>query len=194
MDCVDCHNRASHIYRTPQWEIDQALLDGRIDRSLPFIKREGMRILTEKEYESHAEARAGIAAAVKAFYAQNYPDLAGTPAVEQAGKALGDAYAWNNFAHMKVRWNTYPDHIGHQNSPGCFRCHDNKHKTATGEKIGKKCSTCHTIVADEESDSAVLQELGIQEPPPQPAATEETAAGAAPTTATTDTATTQTGN
>jgi hypothetical protein len=95
---------------------------------------------------------------------------------------------------MKVRWNTYPDHIGHQNSPGCFRCHDNKHKTATGEKIGKKCSTCHTIVADEESDSAVLQELGIQEPPPQPAATEETAAGAAPTTATTDTATTQTGN
>jgi hypothetical protein len=194
MDCVDCHNRASHIYRTPQWEIDQALSDGRIDRSLPFIKREGMRILTEKEYESHAEARAGIAAAVKAFYAQNYPDLAGTPAVEQAGKALGDAYAWNNFAHMKVRWNTYPDHIGHQDSPGCFRCHDNKHKTATGEKIGKKCSTCHTIVADEESDSAVLQELGIQEPPPQPAATEETAAGAAPTTATTETATTQTGN
>jgi hypothetical protein len=62
---------------------------------------------------------------------------------------------------MKVKWNTYPNHIGHQDSPGCFRCHDNKHKTDTGEKIGKKCSTCHNIVAEEESDSAVLRELGI---------------------------------
>jgi hypothetical protein len=52
---------------------------------------------------------------------------------------------------MRVKWNTYPNHIGHQESPGCFRCHDNKHKTDDGEKIGKKCSTCHNVVADEES-------------------------------------------
>jgi len=78
---------------------------------------------------------------------------------------------------MKVTWNLYPNHIGHQDSPGCFRCHDNKHKTADGEKIGKKCSTCHNIVADEESDSALLQELGLQEAPPEPAAAAE---GAAP--------------
>ena len=173
MDCVDCHNRASHIYRSPEFEVDLALEEGRIDRSLPYIRREGLRIITEKEYASHAEARDGIAAAVKAFYVQNYPDLAGTPAVEQAGKALGDAYAWNNFPHMKVKWNTYPNHVGHQDSPGCFRCHDNKHKTDDGAKIGKKCSTCHNIVAEEESNSAVLQELGLQEAPPEPAATEE---------------------
>ncbi len=184
MDCVDCHNRASHIYRSPEFEVDLALEQGRIDRSLPYIRREGLRIITEKEYASHAEAREGIAAAVKAFYAQSYPDLAGTPAVEQAGMALGDAYAWNNFPHMQVKWNTYPNHIGHQDSPGCFRCHDNKHKTETGEKVGKKCGTCHNIVAEEESDSALLQELGIQEAPPEPAATEagvatEAAAGPA---------------
>jgi NapC/NirT cytochrome c family, N-terminal region len=188
MDCVDCHNRASHIYRSPQFEMDLALEEGRIDRSLPFIRREGLRIITEKEYESHASAREGIAAAVNAFYAQNYPDLAGTPAVEQAGKALGDAYAWNNFPHMKVRWNTYPNHIGHQDSPGCFRCHDNKHKTDTGEKIGKKCSTCHNVVADEEYDSALLQELGIQEPPPAPAETPAEAPVEAPVEAAATTA------
>jgi hypothetical protein len=74
---------------------------------------------------------------------------------------------------MKVVWNTYPNHIGHQDSPGCFRCHDNKHKTDTGEKIGKKCGTCHNIVAEEESDSKLLQELGLQEAPPEPAAAEE---------------------
>ena len=169
MDCVDCHNRASHIFRSPEFELDLALEQGRIDRSLPYIRREGLRIITEQEYDSHAAAREGIAAAVQAFYAQNYPDLAGTPAVEQAGKALGDAYAWNNFPHMRVKWNTYPNHIGHQETPGCFRCHDNKHKTEDGEKIGKKCSTCHRVVADEEYDSALLQELGIQEPPPAPA-------------------------
>jgi hypothetical protein len=179
MDCVDCHNRASHIYRSPQYEVDLALAEGRIDRSLPYIKREGVRILTEKVYPSHEEARTGIADAVKAFYAANYPDLAGSPAVEQAGKALGDAYCWNNFPHMKVTWNLYPNHIGHQDSPGCFRCHDNKHKTETGEKIGKKCSTCHNLVAEEESNSAVLQELGIQEPPPEPAPAESAAEPAA---------------
>jgi hypothetical protein len=175
MDCVDCHNRPSHIYRSPENEVDLALLEGRIDRSLPFIKREGVRILTEKEYASHEEAREGIAAAVNAFYSENYPDLAGSAAVEQAGKALGDAYSWNNFPHMKVTWNLYPNHIGHQDSPGCFRCHDNKHKTDTGEKVGKKCSTCHNLVVDEESDSALLQELGLQEPPPRPPVAEPAA-------------------
>ncbi len=59
MDCVDCHNRASHIYRSPEFEVDLALEEGRIDRSLPYIRREGLRIITEKEYASHAEARAG---------------------------------------------------------------------------------------------------------------------------------------
>jgi len=53
--------------------VDLALSEGRIDRTLPYVKREGLRILTEKVYESHEQAREGIAAAVQAFYAQNYP-------------------------------------------------------------------------------------------------------------------------
>jgi len=159
MDCVDCHNRASHIYRSPQFEVDLALAEGRIDRSLPYIKREGVRILTEKEYPSHEEARTGIAAAVKAFYSGNYPDLADSPAVEQAGKALGDAYCWNNFPHMKVTWNLYPDHIGHQDSPGCFRCHDGEHQTADGKRSIKAndCNACHTILT--QGSGAELDQL-----------------------------------
>ena len=178
MDCVDCHNRPSHNFRPPEFEVDLAIIEGRIDRSLPFIKREGVRILTEKEYPSHEAARDGISAAVAQFYATNYPALANSPAVEQAGKALGDAYTWNNFPHMRVVWNTYPSHIGHQQSPGCFRCHDNKHKTDTGEKVSKKCGTCHNVIAEDESDSRVLQELGLQEAPP---AAEEAAPGTADT-------------
>ncbi len=170
MDCVDCHNRPSHIYRSPEFELDLAMEEGRIDKTLPYIKREGVRILTAKTYESHDEARADIASELKAFYTGNYPDLATSPAVEQAAQALGDAYCWNNFPKMDVKWNTYPNHIGHQNSPGCFRCHDNKHKTETGAKVGKRCNTCHNIVADEENDSALLQELGLQAKPPKPPA------------------------
>ena len=83
---------------------------------------------------------------------------------------------------MKVTWNTYPNHIGHQQSPGCFRCHDNKHKTDDGDKVGKKCGTCHNIVAEEESDSKVLQELGLQEAPAEPAPVEASAATAAAAT------------
>ena len=91
---------------------------------------------------------------------------------------------------MKVVWNTYPNHIGHQQSPGCFRCHDNKHKTDTGEKISKKCGTCHNVIAEDESDSTVLQELGLQEPPPAaeeaaPATAEATTASATPAASTT---------
>jgi nitrate/TMAO reductase-like tetraheme cytochrome c subunit len=188
MDCIDCHNRASHNYRSPGDELDAALLEGRVDRSLPYFKREGLRLLTEAKYDSHEAARAGLARDLQAFYAKNYPDLAGSPAVEQAGKALGDMYSWNIFPAMNVTWDLYPNHIGHRQSPGCFRCHDNKHKTADGDKIGKKCSTCHTIVADEETDSKLLQELGLQEPPPAPpeaaapadAAADATAAAAEP--------------
>jgi hypothetical protein len=181
MDCIDCHNRPAHNYRSPEFEVDLAISEGRIDRTLPYVKREGVRVITEKVYESHDEARAGIAAALKAFYVQNYPDLADSPAVEQAGKALGDAYTWNNFPHMKVTWNLYPNHLGHQQSPGCFRCHDNKHKTDDGDKIGKKCGTCHNLIVEEESDSKLLQELGLQEPPPEPAAPAEGAEAPAAT-------------
>ncbi len=161
MDCVDCHNRPSHTFNSPEDEVDMALLEGRIDKSLPYIKREGVRILTEKEYPTHEEARMAILTAVEAFYQQNYPELADSEAVAAAGKALGDAYTWNNFPHMNVTWNMYPNHIGHQQAPGCFRCHDNKHKTENGEKISKKCSTCHNIVAKKATDSDILKKLGL---------------------------------
>ncbi len=161
MDCTDCHNRASHTYKSAEDEVDLALNEGRIDKTLPFIKREGLRILTEKEYPSHEEARVGILDAVVEFYRQNYPELGNSEAVQQAGVALGNAYAWNNFPHMKVTWDVYPNHIGHQESPGCFRCHDNKHITEDGDKVGKKCSSCHKVVAKNDSDSAVLNKLGL---------------------------------
>ena len=43
MDCVDCHNRASHDFRNPEEALDEALSLGQIAADLPFIKREGLQ-------------------------------------------------------------------------------------------------------------------------------------------------------
>jgi len=142
MDCVDCHNRPTHIYRTPEQGIDEALQQGRIDHSLPYVRREGLKAL-QREYESHEAGREGIRGALEAFYAESYPDVAGARAAEidEAARVLGDVYAVNVFPEMKVTWGTYPDHIGHMNSPGCFRCHNDEHETEDGDVISQDCET-----------------------------------------------------
>jgi hypothetical protein len=161
MDCVDCHNRPSHTFKMPSPEIDDAMVDGRIDKTLPFIKREGLRVL-EAKYASHEDARAGIAGEIDKFYKEKYPDVSSgkAGAVAAAGKALGDIYAWNVFPQMKVTWGTYLNNQGHTDeAPGCWRCHDKKHSTADGASVGRNCKTCHAVLADDEPDPEVLKEL-----------------------------------
>jgi len=164
MDCVDCHNRPTHVYHPPEIEVDRAIEQERIDRELPFIKREAVRAL-KVDYPSHEAARAGIAEDIAAFYRSSYPEVAASKsgAIEQAGAALGDIYSWNVFPKMKVTWGTYPNHIGHEDGPGCFRCHDRKHKTADGDRISRKCDTCHVLLAEEEENPEILQTLELVE-------------------------------
>jgi hypothetical protein len=187
MDCVDCHNRPTHIYRLPANEIDAALDAGTIEKTLPYIKREGLRAV-QVEYPSHEAARDGIAKDIAQFYSKNYPEVVKTQpeAIAQAGKALGDIYAWNVFPAMKVTWGTYPNHLGHKETAGCFRCHDKKHKTADGDKISKDCDTCHTILAEDEEDPAILRQMSGEEPEEAaPVADVAPAADAAPAATTT---------
>lgn len=161
MDCVDCHNRPSHTFKMPSPEIDNAMDDGRIDKTLPFIKREGMRILNAK-YDSHEAARAGIASEVEGFYKAKYAEVSSSKAKEiaAAGKALGDIYAWNVFPKMKVTWGTYKSNLGHDDdTPGCMRCHDKKHVTEGGDKITGSCKVCHAVLADDEKDPEIMKTL-----------------------------------
>jgi hypothetical protein len=162
MDCVDCHNRPSHTFKPAALEVDNALEDGRIDKTLPFIKREGMRVLNVK-YASKEEAKAGIARDVEAFYKASFADLAGTKAttIAAAGKALGDIYSWNVFPRMNVTWGTYKNNLGHadDDNPGCLRCHDKKHATEDGSKISGGCKICHAVLADDEENPEILKTL-----------------------------------
>jgi hypothetical protein len=160
MDCVDCHNRPTHVYRLPEQEIDIAIQEDTISRSLPYVRREGLRLLRQ-DYASGEEAREAIASGLRAFYGESHPDVASAESalIAAAGEALGDIYTTNVFPSMNVTWGTYPDHIGHVSSPGCFRCHDDEHETEDGETISQDCYECHTLLAMEEEDPEILAEL-----------------------------------
>ncbi len=160
MDCVDCHNRPTHMYRMPDEEVDVAMVEGRISAELPFIKRESLRVL-QVDYPSHEEARTGIASEIDTFYRESYPELHADRGddIRAAADALGDIYSWNVFPKMKVTWGTYPDHIGHDDNSGCFRCHDKRHRTETRERIDKDCDACHTVLAERETEPEVLELL-----------------------------------
>ncbi|NNF17805.1 MAG: cytochrome C, partial [Gammaproteobacteria bacterium] len=163
MDCVDCHNRPSHKYYAPDFEINRAIRTGLIDRSLPFVRREALRVIDAK-HSSHEEARSVIATELTNFYTENYPEIATKDAakINAAAETLGDLYALNVFPNMKVWWNTYPEHIGHEQSEGCFRCHGRRLRTEDRETISKDCETCHTILADEEEDPKLLSFINQQ--------------------------------
>jgi hypothetical protein len=160
MDCVDCHNRPTHIYDSAGPAVDRAISEGQIDRSLPFVKREGLRLI-DAEYESHEAARAAISEELQTYYAENYPELADSSAelIGAAAEALGDLYSVNVFPNMQVWWDTYPNHIGHEQSAGCTRCHKRSMRTAERVQISDDCDNCHILLAEEEENPHILSVL-----------------------------------
>jgi hypothetical protein len=147
MDCIDCHNRPSHPFSpSADRAVDGAIGSNEIPRDLPFVRREGAEAL-KADYSSQQVAFDTIAGKIRSFYRENYPDLYAhrRQDVERAVNALQGLYRRNVFPSMKVGWGTYPNNIGHMDSPGCFRCHDESHKAKDGSVIGQDCETCHSI-------------------------------------------------
>ena len=73
-------------------------------------------------------------------------------------------FATSIFPERKADWTVYPNNNGHKDWAGCFRCHDDKHKNAAGEKPkATDCTTCHTILAQGKgAQLAVLDAKGLQ--------------------------------
>jgi nitrate/TMAO reductase-like tetraheme cytochrome c subunit len=164
MDCIDCHNRAAHTFVTPEDAINRAMADGAISPTLPFVHKEGLALL-KGNYASQEEASAQIPAQLESFYRSSYPDvLSGKAAqLKAAGDELVLLYNQNVFPYMKVTWGTHPNHIGHMDYPGCFRCHDGDHSTKDGATaITQDCAACHNLLAVDEAKPKVLGDLGIQ--------------------------------
>ncbi len=153
MDCIDCHNRPSHIYNSPGTEIDESFVSGTIDSSLPYIRKVAVELLA-KEYKTTAEATGAIAGGIRSYYAKDYPELSKTkaPAIEQAIREIQKIYRLNFFPQMKVSWTTHANNIGHFYFPGCFRCHDGKHRSEDGKVISKDCNLCHEVLGQKQEN------------------------------------------
>jgi len=141
MDCMDCHNRPAHRFKSPESAVNLAMALGHIDRSLPFIKTNAMAALLGP-YASESGALEGIATTLSDRYHQD-------PRIGPTIDAVQEIYTNNFFPKMKANWRVYPDNIGHKDWPGCFRCHDGQHKTPDGLRSIKAndCNTCHVILA-----------------------------------------------
>ena len=165
LDCMDCHNRPSHIYKSPDNAIDIAILTGKIDQKLPDIKRVTVDALA-RDYDSTDQALLDIANEVTDFYRNKYPDLYKEKRVQidEAVLAAQDAFSQNIFPEMKVRWSEYPENIGHFISPGCMRCHLGNHKNDNGLQISTDCNTCHVILSQGSGDRAEVSttETGLE--------------------------------
>ena len=153
MDCIDCHDRPSHIFVPPDQSVDNALLGHRLDPAMPFIKQQAVTALTAA-YSDEPSAMEGIRKSLTDYYAK--PELsASAPAVQGAIAEVQQIYRSTIFPYMKVDWRSHPNNIGHYYSVGCFRCHDGQHTSAAGKTIPNACDTCHTVLEQAETQTPV---------------------------------------
>jgi nitrate/TMAO reductase-like tetraheme cytochrome c subunit len=146
MDCIGCHNRVGHNVPSPDRAVDAAMAEGKISQDLPFIKRDGVALL-KGDYPTQAAADEAIDG-LRAKYPLTAP--AQKKKVTQAIEELKVQYRLIATPAMKVQAKTYPDNLGHQTAPGCFRCHDGAHYLVVKNKVTNKtipstCATCHTF-------------------------------------------------
>lgn len=154
MDCIDCHNRPSHIYRPPSQSVNEDMASGLINPKLPYIKSIAVDAL-EGNYTTKPIGLDSIKLAVEDFYETKFPhiDSIKNKDIEKAIVQIQGIYQRNYFPEMDVSWKKYPNNIGHLYSQGCFRCHDGKHISEDGKVIPKDCNSCHTILAEQFGDN-----------------------------------------
>ena len=142
MDCVDCHNTVAHrISPTAERAVDEAIAAGKIDRTLPFVRREAVRLL-KVDYSGQDTGLRAIEEGLRTFYAPRGTAV-DARTLDQAVDAVRTVYSRNVFPSMKITWGVYADNLGHMTSPGCFRCHDDSHKAKDGSTISADCEYCH---------------------------------------------------
>ncbi|MEW6427601.1 MAG: NapC/NirT family cytochrome c [Thermodesulfobacteriota bacterium] len=152
MDCIDCHNRPTHIYDMPEERVDFGLLSGKIDGDVPGIREDSL-IAINHPYATRKEAEAGIPDhLMKLQKLRSEADaVRNAEAIKRAGDYLVATYLDNVWPEMNVIWGTYQKHLGHPNPDseygeieyGCWRCHNEDHVNSQGKNISQECDICH---------------------------------------------------
>jgi hypothetical protein len=151
MDCMDCHNRATHAFRPPAAAADLALRAKPELRQLPFAKRQLVTALTEP-YATRREALAGVGTMLREFYANGNPAPPPEALLADLVAAAREIVRLNYFPAMRADWRSYPNNIGHKDYPGCFRCHAGDHVDGGGRTISRQCGTCHEFLEPADPD------------------------------------------
>jgi hypothetical protein len=124
------------------------LISGNIPKDLPFIKKVAMDLFIDP-YDHTDTAIMHIRDYTTAFYKDEQPTIyeSRKEDIDKAINGMIHEFSQNIFPEMVVSWDEYESHIGHKTYNGCFRCHDDNHKSDDGKVITKDCNICHTIVA-----------------------------------------------
>lgn len=141
MDCMDCHNRPSHRFASPNELVDFAMFKGELDQDLPWLKAKVVEVMSA-EYETTDQALDSISSTLR----EEYPDYG---EINTLVSRVQNLFSQNIFPEMKADWRAYPEHQGHKDWAGCFRCHGNDHYAEDGVTTigGSSCNSCHLILA-----------------------------------------------
>jgi hypothetical protein len=155
MDCLDCHNRPSHHFLPPQEFTDHMITAGRIPVELPEVKLMAMDLFYYNTFEDRDTGKVLIESHIHEFYNSFYPEVMEEKKglVDQAVEGVMAGYSKHFFPEMKANWDVYPNHIGHIEFNGCFRCHNGNHESEDRRVISRDCDLCHTLVAQGSEDN-----------------------------------------
>jgi len=153
-DCMDCHNRPSHLFTPPATAINLALSARRISPDLPYIRQTGLDLLNAA-YVDRDAAHEAIGRGLHDYYGEDYPETVETQKakIDEATKTLTAIYDENFFPEMNTDYRVRENNLSHFVNDGCFRCHDGVMSDADGNTISNDCSTCHLIVAQGASEN-----------------------------------------
>jgi hypothetical protein len=163
MDCIDCHNRPTHAFDMPESAVDKQMSLGLISPELPYIKKKAVELL-KIDYPDRDTARLRIIGELDRFYRTDYPEIYQTrrTLLQQSAEQVAAIYLRNIFPEMRMTWGVHPNNLGHNDFPGCFRCHDGSHTSADGQTITNDCSACHQLLAAGEENPKILTDLGMK--------------------------------
>jgi hypothetical protein len=147
MACYDCHNAVGHPFVNPATVVDEAIRTGKIDRKLPDAKARAVALVDKlPEITGETEARAAKVDALLAEAASKAATAQEFKAAEQKfNTAMREIVLGASFREKDFSWKSFPNHTGHSETPGCFRCHDGKHFNDKGEVIRLQCTLCHAL-------------------------------------------------
>jgi nitrate/TMAO reductase-like tetraheme cytochrome c subunit len=154
MDCLDCHNRPTHIFDvSPAAAVDRALADGRLDVKIPHLAQVAAELLQRPDGR-RADAEAFFQGALTEAYRGKQVAFSGEQAAQSA-KVLAEIYRTNVYPELKLGWGSYRSNLGHPgDTGGCFRCHDKEHAMklpdGTTKTMSQDCDGCHERVAADE--------------------------------------------